>query len=284
MRKKDFNLLPWLYNMVVANLVMEVLEVRVLETFIDPPRIYKRYVDDTICVIRREYIDMFHQHLNSQDNHIKFTVERYSSAGIPFLDTLNKILEDGSIEVSVYRKKTHTDRYLQFSSHHPSQHKAAVVRTLYHRAENLLSLEKNVHNERTYIQSALMDNGYPRQFIKKFNKQSSKKEQISGEETKGYVTLPYVQGVTEKIQRVLQSYNIKVSIRPASTLRKILSSKIKDPRQTKRRLEWYILFHVVNAILNTLGRRKDLWGPELRNIRQVFVYRRLKDQRYVNTH
>lgn len=222
-------------SVVVANLVMEVLEEKALQSFIHPPRIYKRYVDDTICVIRRDLIDEFHQHLNSQDSDIKFTVERYADDGLPFLDTLNKIKEDGSIDVSIFRKKTHTDRYLQFSSHHPPQHKAAVVRTLFHRSEELLSIEKNKDEERIHLKRALQDNGYPRQFVRKYNKQRSKKEQRPDEEVKGYVTLPYVQGTTERIQRVLASYGIKVSVRPTYTLKNILSN-VKDPLPKEKKV------------------------------------------------
>jgi len=36
---------------VVANLVMEDIETWALETFTDPPRLWKRYVDDTFVII-----------------------------------------------------------------------------------------------------------------------------------------------------------------------------------------------------------------------------------------
>ena len=127
-------------SVAVANLVMEVIESRALSTFFEPPRIFKRYVDDTICVIKKNNIDDFHKHLKEQDkDNIDFTIERYSDSGLPFLDTLNRVSEDGTIKISIYRKRTHTDKYLDYTSHHPSTHKAAVVRTLVHRKENLLS-------------------------------------------------------------------------------------------------------------------------------------------------
>ncbi|KAK3743575.1 hypothetical protein QZH41_001394 [Actinostola sp. cb2023] len=140
---------------------MEELESRALATFTNPPSLYGRYVDDTICVIQKDQINAFHQHLDSQDPNIKFTVERYSDDGLPFLDTLNKVLDDGTIDVSIFRKKTHTDRYLHFSSHHPPQHKAAVVRTLVHRTEPTTCFRKiatKTKNALTLVElSLLMD-------------------------------------------------------------------------------------------------------------------------------
>ncbi|KAK3751073.1 hypothetical protein QZH41_001914 [Actinostola sp. cb2023] len=208
---------------------MEELESRLLATFTNPPSLYGRYVDDTICVIQKDQINALHQHLDSQDPNIKFTVERYSDDGLPFLDTLNKVLDDGTIDVSIFRKKTHTDRYLHFSSHHPPQHKAAVVRTLVHKTNNLLSKDCHKDKERTHIGRALAANGYPRQFIHRFSQDRKIAEKKSDtEERKGFALLPYVQGTTERIKRVLESHRIEVCVKPLTTLRHILS-KPKDP-------------------------------------------------------
>jgi len=37
---------------IVANLVMENIETRALETFAEPPRLWKRYVDDTFVIMK----------------------------------------------------------------------------------------------------------------------------------------------------------------------------------------------------------------------------------------
>lgn len=113
-------------SVVVANLVMEVLETKAIDSFQHSPRVYKRYVDDTLCIMDKDQIDAFHSHLNRQNQHISFTVERYSDSGLPFLDTLNKVLEDGTIDITIYRKNTHTDRYLSCESHHAPRHKSGV--------------------------------------------------------------------------------------------------------------------------------------------------------------
>ena len=81
--------------------------------------------------------EAFHAHVNSVEQSTQFTVEKESDGKLPFLDLLLKQRLDGSISTSVFRKSTHTDRYLDFDSHHPLTHKTAVVRTLQYRTRML---------------------------------------------------------------------------------------------------------------------------------------------------
>ena len=60
---------------------------------------------------------------------------------IPFLDAKFTRKEDGSVKSTVYRKKLHTDQYLNFASHHPKHQKLGVVRTLINRCETITSEE-----------------------------------------------------------------------------------------------------------------------------------------------
>ena len=65
-------------------------------------------------------VEPFHHYLNTISTSIKFTKELEKSEQLTFLDVSVQQMEDGSLATSVYRKPTHTDRYLQYSSHHPS--------------------------------------------------------------------------------------------------------------------------------------------------------------------
>ena len=103
----------------VANLYMEYLEQKNLSTAPHPPKFWGRYVDDTFVIHNEANKQSFLQHINSVDPAIRFTVEHNKEDGsIPFLDTIVKPEVDGSLSITVYRKPTHTDQYLQWDSHH----------------------------------------------------------------------------------------------------------------------------------------------------------------------
>ena len=54
-----------------------------------------------------------------------------STRHIAFLETLIS-RNSGTITTNVYRKSTHTDRYVDFKSHHDRKHKISTVATLLH--------------------------------------------------------------------------------------------------------------------------------------------------------
>ena len=86
---------------------MEYFEKIALESAKNPPSLWLRYVDDTM-----NKIQSFTDHINSIDEHIKFTSEEEEDDSIPFLDTCVHVEDDVTTRVTVYRKPTHTDQYL----------------------------------------------------------------------------------------------------------------------------------------------------------------------------
>ena len=76
-----------LFN-VVANLCMEEIEESAINSSSVPPKIWKRYVDDSFCIIKKDNVPAFHDTLNSIDANISFTIEIESDNKISFLDTL----------------------------------------------------------------------------------------------------------------------------------------------------------------------------------------------------
>ena len=87
------------------------------------------YVDDTFTAVRHDEIDAFCHHLNEQNTDIQFTWEVEENGKLPFLDCLAS-RDDNSLQITVYRKPSHTDRLLDESSYSPTSHKATTIRTL----------------------------------------------------------------------------------------------------------------------------------------------------------
>ena len=124
---------------------------------------------------------------------------------------------------AVFRKKTHTDRYLDFESHHPLTHKLSVVSTLLHRVDTHCSTTSMKDAELAHVKATLKMNGYPRTLIRK----PPVREKRTEAEWKSTTVLPYVRGVSEPLRRVLVPLGVRVCYRPAMTLRQMIS-KPKD--------------------------------------------------------
>ena len=112
---------------IVANLVMEHIEETILVTSCHDVLFWKRYVDDTWVVLPEKHVLAFLQYVNSIERSIQFTLEREVNSSISFLDVSVTRTESFSFVTSVFRKKTHTDKYLSFDSHHPISQKKSVV-------------------------------------------------------------------------------------------------------------------------------------------------------------
>ncbi|KAI8496645.1 hypothetical protein Bbelb_253000 [Branchiostoma belcheri] len=213
---------------IVVNLYMEKFENKTLGTFNDtPPANWFRYVDDTWCRLKKRVAADFFDHINQIDDNIKFTQEPSHDNILPFLDTKTIVEEDGNLRFEVYRKPTHTDQYLAFDSHHPSEHKLAVIKTLFHRADNIITSDQAKKDEHRHLRGALAKCGYQNWTFNKALKPSdqSKKTQKckpSTNKNKVNITIPYVQGVSEKLRRIFQNFNIATNFKPHSTLRQRL--------------------------------------------------------------
>ena len=186
-------------SVTVANMVVEDEEQRALATFISPPQFWKRYVDDTFTVIPEEMVSAFHEHLNSIDSNIQFTIEKESNCVLPFLDVLIECQLDGSVLTSVFRKPTHTDKYLDFQSHHPMSHKISVIRTLYSHARGLSSTMVQTVREEEHVLKVLKENGYPGCVIQR---------ELLRSATRSATDPPYVNYISYAIARILRNLDI----------------------------------------------------------------------------
>ena len=144
---------------IVANLCMEVIEELAISTSSVPPKVWKRYVDDSFVIIKKDAVTFFHNTLNASDPKISFTIELENKGQIAFLDTLIS-RRNGVAVIDVYRKPTHPDRYLDFFSHHDIKHKISTASTLLSRASSLPSSHEGKTREINHVRATLKANGY----------------------------------------------------------------------------------------------------------------------------
>ena len=108
-------------------------------------------------------------HFNNLHQNIKFTMEEESNGELAFLDTLLK-RNNGEISILVYRKPTHIDQYLHYSSHHQTSCKESVVSSLFNRAYSIITNKDDLHKENPRIKQVLKENGYQESIISKIFK------------------------------------------------------------------------------------------------------------------
>ena len=106
-------------SVIVSNLFMEDHEETAITTA--PPemklKIWRRYVDDSFEIIKKDKRDPVTEHLNHIDptGSIKFTDEPEEEKTFPFIDAHISRKKDGTLKVKVCRKKTHTYQYLSLN-------------------------------------------------------------------------------------------------------------------------------------------------------------------------
>ena len=158
---------------------------------------------------------------------------------------VKNLVKNGVAVIDVYRKPTHTDRYLDFSSHHERKHKISTASTLLFRASNLPSTNEGKSRKTNHVTDALKANGYPSSVISNISKNRKKPpsptvpppEELVAmffswadpqNTPHGFACLPYISGLTEPLMRLLRKQEIRVVTKPLKTLQQE-SPKTRQP-------------------------------------------------------
>ncbi|XP_062713296.1 uncharacterized protein LOC134290239 [Aedes albopictus] len=228
---------------VIANVVMEKLEqecIKNLEAKQIRMRVYKRYVDDCMCVARREHIQTIVDTFNSFHDRLQFTVEHEVGGKMKFLDMMLERTEN-KITTS-WLPKQPDGRYLDFKSKSPFQHKQNTAIALIDRAIKLSCGDKRAEalNHATRI---MRKNHYPTWFVNRVRKKRVHKhyncleEAGTADQPQKFVSAPYIPSLSEKLRKTLQRNNIILASRPRNKIKHMVFSQMKDPippgKQTK---------------------------------------------------
>ena len=233
---------------IIANMFMEEIEQTASNTYLKPPSLRVRYVDDSYAMMEKTEVKLFYDCLNTVSTSIKFTNKLEKSGQLAFLDISVQQMEDGSLATSVYRKPTHTDRYLQYTSYHPVNQKVCVALTLFSTANRITSNNEKKVEEFHQIIKTLQNNGFPNSKCS-FKKYLQNHNIRKTEKLKRFTSIPYVQGVSYSISRILTKVGIAVALTPHQTLSSLLRKR-KDPInfEQKRGLMYQISCRDCNAV------------------------------------
>ena len=216
-------------------------------------------MDDTFVIQKEVNKNDCLQHINSVDHAIKFMVEDNKEDGsIPFWDTIVKPEVNGGLSITVYRKPTHTDQYLQWDSHHNHSAKFSVINTLSHRTKTVCSNPELLKIEKEYLRKALTQCEYSKWALdkveKRLNRPSSEAYNRANSQgttstsaatkevkSKGHIVIPYTQGLCESIKMISGRYGIQIHFKGGSTFKNLLvSPKDKDPMVNQSdAIYWY---------------------------------------------
>ena len=148
---------------IVADLFLQKLEFQVVKK---NPHIscWSRYMDDIFSIYTSDQLESILQSLHQFHNKIKFTVEHEKNGTLPFLDVLVCRRQDDSVCLRIYRKPTHTNRYLNWKSFHHPSHVISVADSLIRRAI-LISDPDYLDEELKFISKVLIQNSFPKHEI-----------------------------------------------------------------------------------------------------------------------
>ena len=210
---------------------------------------WKHYVDTLNSVSDDFEVIKFVDYLNSFCPRIQFTYEVQEGSGFSFLDIGIICNENGSVNTSVFRKKTHTNLYTHFSSFSDKRAKYSVLQSSTRRALKYCSTEELLKTELTLIEDVAVANGWIRNDAKnviaeteqkiykedllklrdpvQFQIERENKRKLESEKQR--VVIPYPgHNIAGKFRRICSKYSITPAFRSNNTISNNLVN-LKDP-------------------------------------------------------
>ena len=223
---------------IITEIYMTHLEENALKTAPFQPICWFRKVDDTFVMVNANNDPkQLLNHLNSQHPRMQFTMEEEADNKLPFLDVLVQ-RDQNQLSTSVYRKPTHTDQYLHYTSHHPLQVKKGIISTLTRRAKNISSTPHALETELQHLRHTFIHyNQYPPSLVNNVINSTLRppRKQPRQQSAPFIISLPYVNPVSHHIRRLLKKQaNIDVVFQKGRSIQNLLKANGKPPSTSKQ--------------------------------------------------
>ena len=122
-------------------------------------KFYNRFVDDTLLLIKPDNVKEVHNSLNKFDENLGFTFDMFQNKKPHFLDF--ELSPDG---ISIFRKDTYTDLYVNITSFVPWTYRTLWIKTLVTRASRICASNK-LSSEINIIERFASWNDFPKSFV-----------------------------------------------------------------------------------------------------------------------
>jgi len=197
---------------ILADLIMDDLEINCLTKLDFKLHNYYRYVDDIFLIIPRNKVDSILKIFNEYHPRLKFTHELENNNTLSFLNTSVIRGSDGKLLTNWYRKPTYSGRYINFFSCHPEQYKYNTITTLVDQAI-LLSDETFHDSNLEIVKNILLNNCYPIDLINrkiqeriytiKKNNITKKSQKDVTVDRRNLLLIPYIKDISNGIKRAV---------------------------------------------------------------------------------
>ena len=203
-----------------------------------------RFVDDVFATVgSEEQVQSIVDYLNKQHPNIKFTFEREANNRLPFLDTavVRRLNDYGT---NVYRKKTYTGVYTNWTSLTAGRYKIGLIRGQVGRIWRVVSDEEERMAEIEKFKYILAKNDFPSDIvnttIRLFLEQKARQAEPKKEEkeVKRFLKLPYVskecEGFAYKMKQLMNEHfphvEFNVAFETPMTIGKMFPFKDKNKK------------------------------------------------------
>lgn len=228
----------------LANIFLDNLETNI---FKNNPEIakkivyYKRYVDDTLLLIKGDESDLLdiHQLFNNYHQNIKFTVEKEHNGTINFLDLVISRQHDRH-NFMIFRKPTTTDIIIHETSNHPISYKHAYFHWMIDRLLKFPLSQEHRQKEIELLKFIATSNGYDSAIVEAImNKKIKRKIRRERQETTlekidplvktRFIPIPYLGPVSDKIKSFFRKTNVQIVFQVQNSLKNMVPMTVSSP-------------------------------------------------------
>ena len=137
----------------------------------------------------------------------------------------------------------------------PISHKAMATKTLTRRAQLVCETPDSLRGENKYLELVFIKNNYNAAFIRRNIFRPTEADATNKNPTPvTTVTIPYIDGTSKTISRILKPYNVRVAQKPVTTLRHLKWPTLKTEANPTTGREQFTRSNAPTARLPTLVR------------------------------